>query len=86
MIVIDAQRGLESQDVNIISLAQKQGKGMVIMVNKWDLIEKDTKTADKYKKEMLESLSRLIMFLSFLFRCLINSGFFKQSKWRKSLQ
>ncbi len=57
IIVIDAQRGLESQDVNLISLAQKQGKGIVIMVNKWDLIEKDTKTADKFKKEMLESIA-----------------------------
>lgn len=57
IIVIDAQRGLESQDVNIISLAQKQGKGIVIMVNKWDLIEKDSKTADKIKKEMNEKIA-----------------------------
>ena len=57
IVVIDAQRGLESQDVNIISLAQKQGKGIVVMVNKWDLIEKDSKTSEKHKKEMLESLA-----------------------------
>ena len=57
IIVIDAQRKLESQDVNIISLAQRQGKGMVIMVNKWDLIEKDTKTADTFKKEILEKIA-----------------------------
>ncbi|MEQ8304535.1 MAG: ribosome biogenesis GTPase Der [Cyclobacteriaceae bacterium] len=57
LILVDAERGLESQDINIISLAQKQGKGIVIMVNKWDLIEKDTKTADNIKKEMLEKLS-----------------------------
>jgi GTPase len=57
IVVIDAQRGMESQDVNIISLAQRQGKGMVIMVNKWDLIEKDTKTADKFKKEINEALA-----------------------------
>jgi len=55
--VIDAERGLESQDVNIISLAQKQGKGIVIMVNKWDLIEKDSKTSDKIKKEMTEKIA-----------------------------
>lgn len=66
IIVIDAQRGLESQDVNIISLAQKQGKGIVIMVNKWDLIEKDTKTADKLRKEMLESLAP-IDYIPFIF-------------------
>jgi GTP-binding protein len=57
IVVIDAQRGLESQDVSIIALAQKQGKGIVIMVNKWDLIEKTTKTADTIRKEMLESLA-----------------------------
>ncbi|MGE0770746.1 MAG: ribosome biogenesis GTPase Der [Cyclobacteriaceae bacterium] len=57
IIIIDAERGLESQDISILNLAQKQGKGMVIMMNKWDLIEKDSKTADKLKKEMLEKLA-----------------------------
>ncbi len=57
IVVIDAQRGLESQDVNIISLAQKQGKGIVIMVNKWDLMEKDSKTSEKIKKDMLEKIA-----------------------------
>lgn len=57
IIVIDATRTLESQDVNIISLAQRQGKGMVIMVNKWDLIEKDTNTAEKFKKEIFEKIA-----------------------------
>ena len=57
IIVIDAQRGLESQDVNIIAMGQKQGKGMVIMVNKWDLMEKDSKTADTIRKSMLEALA-----------------------------
>jgi GTP-binding protein len=56
IVVVDAERGLESQDVNIISLAERQGKGMVIMVNKWDLIEKDSKTSDKIKKEIMEKL------------------------------
>jgi GTP-binding protein len=57
IIVIDAERGMESQDVNLIALAQRQGKGMVIMVNKWDLIEKDSKTSDKFKKDILEKLA-----------------------------
>ncbi len=57
IFVVDATRGLESQDINLISLAQKQSKGMVIMVNKWDLVEKDGKTADKMKKEMLEKMA-----------------------------
>ncbi|MFN8311210.1 MAG: ribosome biogenesis GTPase Der [Cyclobacteriaceae bacterium] len=57
IVVIDATRGMESQDVNIISMAQKQGKGIVIMMNKWDLMEKDTNTAEKIRKEMLEGLA-----------------------------
>jgi len=57
IVVIDAERGFESQDVNIVSLAERQGKGMVIMVNKWDLVEKDSKTADKIKKEIMEKLA-----------------------------
>jgi GTP-binding protein len=57
IIVIDATRRLESQDVNIISLAERQGKGMVIMVNKWDLVEKDTNTAEAFKKEIFEKIA-----------------------------
>jgi GTP-binding protein len=57
IVVIDAERKMEAQDVNIISLAQRQGKGMVIMVNKWDLVEKDSKTSDKFKKEIYEKLA-----------------------------
>jgi GTP-binding protein len=56
IFIVDAERGLESQDVSLISLAQKQGKGMVIMVNKWDLVEKDSKTSDKFKKEIEDRL------------------------------
>lgn len=57
IVVIDAERGMEAQDVNILSLAQRQGKGMVIMVNKWDLVEKDSRTADHYRKQILEKLA-----------------------------
>jgi GTP-binding protein len=57
VIVIDAERGMEAQDVNLISLAERQGKGMVIMVNKWDLLEKDSKTSEKFKKDILEKLA-----------------------------
>ncbi len=59
IFLIDAERGLESQDMNIIGLAQKYNKGMMIMVNKWDLIEKETNTADKYKKELIAKLGML---------------------------
>jgi len=56
ILVLDATRGLEAQDVNLISLAIKNNKGVMIMVNKWDMIEKDHKTMEKVKKDMLEKL------------------------------
>lgn len=57
IVVLDAQQGLESQDVNIISLADRQGKGIVVMVNKWDLVEKESRTADDYRKGILAKLA-----------------------------
>ncbi len=57
IIIVDAERGLESQDLNIISLAIKYNKGVMIMVNKWDLIEKDHKSHEAFKKTILEKLS-----------------------------
>ncbi|HEX2968390.1 MAG TPA: ribosome biogenesis GTPase Der [Bacteroidales bacterium] len=52
LLLIDATRGLESQDMNIISLIQKNNKGMIVLVNKWDLIEKETNTAANIEKEI----------------------------------
>ena len=56
IVMIDATRGLESQDINLISLAIKNNKGIMIMVNKWDLLEKDHKTMNKIKDDMMERL------------------------------
>ena len=56
IVMLDATRGLEAQDVNLISLAIKNNKGVLIMVNKWDLIEKDHKTMNKIKEDMLDRL------------------------------
>ncbi|TAE22210.1 MAG: ribosome biogenesis GTPase Der [Cytophagales bacterium] len=52
IVMLDATRGLESQDMTIIGQAVKAKKGVVVMVNKWDAVEKDHKTADIWKKEM----------------------------------
>jgi GTPase len=71
IIVIDAERGMEAQDVNLISLADRQGKGMVIMVNKWDLVEKDSKTSDKFKKDILEKLAP-IDYIPIIFASVLN--------------
>jgi GTP-binding protein len=57
MLMIDAQNGLTAQDVSIYSLAARKGKGIVIIVNKWDLVEKETNTARDYEKEMKERLA-----------------------------
>lgn len=68
IIMLDASRGVESQDVSIISLAEKKRKGIVILVNKWDAIEKDTNTAKKWEKEILERIAPIaytpILFVS----------------------
>ena len=56
IIMVDATRGLEAQDVNLISLSIKNNKGLMIMVNKWDLVEKDHKTMQKFKDNMTEKL------------------------------
>ena len=49
LLVLDATLGVEQQDLNILRLAQKRHKGVVILVNKWDLIEKETNTARDYE-------------------------------------
>lgn len=56
IVMVDATRGLEAQDINLISLAIKNNKGVMIMVNKWDLIEKDHKTMGKIKEDMINRL------------------------------
>ncbi|MEX1239164.1 MAG: ribosome biogenesis GTPase Der [Cyclobacteriaceae bacterium] len=71
IVIVDAERGVEAQDVNLISLAQRQGKGMVLMVNKWDLIEKDSKTSEKFKKEINEKLAP-IDYIPILFASVLN--------------
>lgn len=62
IIMLDAIRGIESQDVNIIALAAKNKKGIVIMVNKWDLVEKDQNTAKKFTDTILEKLAPMDYF------------------------
>ncbi len=53
LLLIDAQNGIEAQDLNIFSLAQKRKKGIVILVNKWDTVtDKETNTAKEYTEEI----------------------------------
>ncbi len=57
LLMIDAVSGMVAQDLKIFSLAATKGKGIVILVNKWDLIEKDTNTAKLYEKQLKEKLA-----------------------------
>ena len=56
MLLIDATNGLTAQDVSIFSLATRKGKGVVILVNKWDLMAKETNTARDFEKQIKEKL------------------------------
>ncbi|SDK71267.1 GTP-binding protein [Catalinimonas alkaloidigena] len=70
VIVLDATRGIEAQDVNIIFLAAKNRKGLVILVNKWDLVEKDTNTARDFERAIQARLEPMdyipVLFVSAL--------------------
>ena len=58
LLLLDASRGITAQDLNIFSLAVKKGKGVVVLVNKWDLVpQKETNTAKNYEKELKDRLA-----------------------------
>jgi len=54
LLMIDATRGLESQDLNILSLILKNNKGLIVLINKWDLVEKETNTTKTLEKAIRE--------------------------------
>ncbi|EIW90737.1 ribosome-associated GTPase EngA [Capnocytophaga sp. oral taxon 412 str. F0487] len=56
ILMIDATRGFESQDANIFWLAQRNRKGIVILVNKWDLVEKENNTAKQYEASIRKEI------------------------------
>lgn len=57
VIMIDATEGFTEQDSKVAGLAHEQGKGCIIAVNKWDAIEKDGKTMDRYRKDLMEDFA-----------------------------
>jgi GTPase len=57
LLLIDAGKGVTAQDVSIFSLATRKGKGIVVLVNKWDLVEKETNTARDYEKALKAKLA-----------------------------
>lgn len=60
IIMIDATEGIESQDINIFKLCEKNGKGIVILVNKWDLVEKDHKTSKAFEEKIKEKIAPFV--------------------------
>jgi GTP-binding protein len=70
ILILDAQRGMEAQDVSIFHLIDRNKKGLVILVNKWDLIEKDNASTNDYTKQIKERIAPFvdvpIMFISAL--------------------
>jgi GTP-binding protein len=57
ILLLDAEKGITAQDLNIFSLAENKGKGIVVLVNKWDLIKKETNTARDYEKLLKQKLA-----------------------------
>jgi GTP-binding protein len=66
LLVIDAVEGIHNQDLKIANLAWESGRGLIVIVNKWDLKEKDDKTAPKFEKAAAER-APFLAFVPFLF-------------------
>lgn len=70
LIMIDAREGVTDQDTKIAGLAHEAGKASIVIVNKWDLVEKDSKTMDSMRKDVMRDLSFMsyapILFISAL--------------------
>ncbi len=59
IIMVDATRGFEAQDMSIVALANKYKKGILILINKWDLVEKETNTSRDWEREIRGRLAML---------------------------
>lgn len=57
LLMIDATQGIEMQDIKILNIAQKKKRGVVILVNKWDLLDKETNTAKHFEEEILKRIA-----------------------------
>ncbi len=60
LLMVDATRGVEAQDVNIFHLINRNNKGVVVIINKWDLIEKDTNSVKKYEELIREKFAPFV--------------------------
>jgi GTP-binding protein len=92
MLLLDAGKGITAQDLAIYSLAVKKGKGIVVLVNKWDLMTKETNTARDYEKDLRIRLAPFndvpIVFISVvekqrIFKCIESAIEIYENKQRK---
>jgi len=60
LLMIDASQGIETQDLNIIHLVERNRKGIVIVVNKWDLVDKETNTSVEFEKEIKRKIAPFV--------------------------
>jgi GTP-binding protein len=60
VLVLDATRGVEGQDVSIFHLIHRNKKGIVVVVNKWDLVEKDNNTMKKFEADIFEKFAPIV--------------------------
>lgn len=84
LLVIDANSGIESQDLAILQMIERKHKGLVILVNKWDMVQKETNTMRDVEAKIREKIAPFrdvpIIFIS----ALEKRGYFRQ--WRKQLK
>ncbi|MBP5245683.1 MAG: ribosome biogenesis GTPase Der [Clostridia bacterium] len=68
LILVDANEGVTAQDERVAGIAHESGKACIIVINKWDLIEKDSKTMDEFRKDVYTALSYMtyapVLFIS----------------------
>lgn len=77
VVLTDGQDGVVAQDLHILENAQEQGKGMVLCVNKWDMIEKDQRTADRLVHELDERFATFRFVPKIFISCLESQRVFK---------
>ncbi|NMD38110.1 MAG: ribosome biogenesis GTPase Der, partial [Christensenellaceae bacterium] len=83
LLVVDAEQGVTDQDAKIAGLVLDAGKGIIVVINKWDLIEKETGTLEKYEKQVIADLKFMkyapVMFVSAITGKRLNTLFDKVS-------
>lgn len=86
VVVLDAERGLEAQDKRIINDVIDARRGVIIAVNKWDAIEKETNTALEFTRKVHSELKLLIMYLLFIYLHIQSKDFPNSLIWQRKFR